>query len=231
MDINKVTFQWAEKLARELWGHVKAELPIPYIFTKEAPAGRDVQTKLGKEFDIFVFTDEVVLKFEDGRVRARNLLHDTLPVIIHGNGPTKVPTRRQDNRWAPMNDKFNNVRSSSRSTTWETISPMLGPLRPVVQSVMRNSSRSLLSRSVPSSCSFLTHLICVSWLVIPELTRNVLFVFVQQESEYPLVVIGIFMERPTPFVSVFFKRLLKLQYPKNMLKLLIFNKVFRAFAI
>lgn len=55
--------------------------------------------------------------------------------------------------------------------------------------------------------------------------------FVQQESEYPLVVIGIFIERPTPFVSVFFERLLKLQYPKNMLKLLIFNKVFRAFAI
>lgn len=127
-------------------------------------------------FTFFVFTDEVVLKFEDGRVRARNLLHDTLPVIIHGNGPTKVPAQCQDNRWSPMNDKFNNVRSSSRSTTWETISPMLGPLRAVVQPVMRNSSRSLLLRSVPSTCSFLTHLICVSWLVVPELTWNVLFV-------------------------------------------------------
>lgn len=31
-----------------------------------------------------------MLKFEDGRVRARNVLYDTLPVIIHGNGPTKV---------------------------------------------------------------------------------------------------------------------------------------------
>lgn len=37
-----------------------------------------------------MFSDEVVLKFEEGRVRARNLMHDTLPVIIHGNGPTKV---------------------------------------------------------------------------------------------------------------------------------------------
>lgn len=36
------------------------------------------------------FPDEVVLKFENARVRARNLLYDTLPVIIHGNGPTKV---------------------------------------------------------------------------------------------------------------------------------------------
>uniref|UniRef100_A0A7M4F7W8 Procollagen-lysine,2-oxoglutarate 5-dioxygenase 1 n=1 Tax=Crocodylus porosus TaxID=8502 RepID=A0A7M4F7W8_CROPO len=34
--------------------------------------------------------DEVVLKFENSRVRARNLLYDTLPVMIHGNGPTKL---------------------------------------------------------------------------------------------------------------------------------------------
>ncbi|XP_078281836.1 procollagen-lysine,2-oxoglutarate 5-dioxygenase 1 [Rhinoraja longicauda] len=34
--------------------------------------------------------DEVVLKFEEARVRARNLAYDTLPVIIHGNGPTKM---------------------------------------------------------------------------------------------------------------------------------------------
>lgn len=38
----------------------------------------------------FVFPDEVVLKFEDGRVRARNVQYDTLPVVVHGNGPTKV---------------------------------------------------------------------------------------------------------------------------------------------
>ncbi|KAJ8254739.1 hypothetical protein GJAV_G00196850 [Gymnothorax javanicus] len=34
--------------------------------------------------------EEVVLKFEKGRVRARNVAYDTLPVIIHGNGPTKL---------------------------------------------------------------------------------------------------------------------------------------------
>lgn len=34
--------------------------------------------------------DEVVLKFEKARVRARNVAYDTLPVIIHGNGPTKL---------------------------------------------------------------------------------------------------------------------------------------------
>ena len=46
-----------------------------------------------------------------------------------------------------------------------------------------------------------------------------------QESEYPLVVIGIFIQQPTPFVTVFFERLLKLQYPKNRLKLFIYNQV------
>ncbi|MEE6513188.1 hypothetical protein FKM82_020725, partial [Ascaphus truei] len=34
--------------------------------------------------------DEVVLKFETGRARARNIQYDTLPVLIHGNGPTKI---------------------------------------------------------------------------------------------------------------------------------------------
>lgn len=34
--------------------------------------------------------EEVVLKFEKSRVRARNVAYDTLPVVIHGNGPTKL---------------------------------------------------------------------------------------------------------------------------------------------
>uniref|UniRef100_A0A7N6AJ52 procollagen-lysine 5-dioxygenase n=1 Tax=Anabas testudineus TaxID=64144 RepID=A0A7N6AJ52_ANATE len=32
----------------------------------------------------------VVLKFERSRVRVRNVAYDTLPVVIHGNGPTKL---------------------------------------------------------------------------------------------------------------------------------------------
>ncbi|XP_042314980.1 procollagen-lysine,2-oxoglutarate 5-dioxygenase 2 isoform X3 [Sceloporus undulatus] len=34
--------------------------------------------------------DEVLLKFEEGRARARNSVYDTLPVTLHGNGPTKL---------------------------------------------------------------------------------------------------------------------------------------------
>lgn len=45
------------------------------------------------------FSDEVVIKFENSRVRARNLLYDTLPVVIHGNGPTKVSGCPQRKIW------------------------------------------------------------------------------------------------------------------------------------
>ncbi|XP_064409106.1 multifunctional procollagen lysine hydroxylase and glycosyltransferase LH3 [Latimeria chalumnae] len=34
--------------------------------------------------------EEVVLKFDKARVRARNIAYDTLPVVLHGNGPTKL---------------------------------------------------------------------------------------------------------------------------------------------
>ncbi|KAG7224293.1 hypothetical protein INR49_000536 [Caranx melampygus] len=99
--------------------------------------------------------DEVVLKFEDGRVRARNVLYDTLPVIVHGNGPTKLQIN-------------------------------------------------YLGNYIPNTWTFETGAQC--------------------ESEYPLVVIGIFIQQPTPFVTVFFERLLKLQYPKDRLKLFIYNQ-------
>lgn len=47
----------------------------------------------------------------------------------------------------------------------------------------------------------------------------------RQESEHPLVVLAIFIQQPTPFVTVFFERLLKLQYPKNRITLFIDSRV------
>lgn len=35
-------------------------------------------------------SDEVVLRFENGKARAKNVFYETLPVAINGNGPTKV---------------------------------------------------------------------------------------------------------------------------------------------
>ncbi|KAL2103375.1 hypothetical protein ACEWY4_000243 [Coilia grayii] len=111
--------------------------------------------------------DEVVLKFEDGRVRARNVLYDTLPVMIHGNGPTKLQIN-------------------------------------------------YLGNYIPALWTFETGCTVCSDDLRP-LTGF-------KETEYPLVVIGIFIQQPTPFVSVFFERLLKLKYPKNRLRLFIFNQ-------
>ncbi|XP_041801818.1 procollagen-lysine,2-oxoglutarate 5-dioxygenase 1 isoform X1 [Chelmon rostratus] len=111
--------------------------------------------------------DEVVLKFENGRVRARNLLYDTLPVIIHGNGPTKLQIN-------------------------------------------------YLGNYIPNTWTFET-----GCTVCHEELHHLKAL---KESEYPLVVIGIFIQQLTPFVTVFFERLLKLQYPKNRLKLLIYNQ-------
>ncbi|XP_049607996.1 procollagen-lysine,2-oxoglutarate 5-dioxygenase 1 isoform X2 [Syngnathus scovelli] len=111
--------------------------------------------------------DEVVLKFEDGQVRARNLQYDTLPVIIHGNGPTKLQLN-------------------------------------------------YLGNYIPNAWTFeMGCTVCHDDLLPLENLK---------ENEYPLVMIGIFIQQPTPFISVFFERLLKLQYPKNRLKLFIFNK-------
>ncbi|XP_036959783.1 procollagen-lysine,2-oxoglutarate 5-dioxygenase 1 [Acanthopagrus latus] len=111
--------------------------------------------------------DEVVLKFEDSRVRARNLLYDTLPVIIHGNGPTKLQINYLGN-YIPNTWTFEN----GCTVCHEDLRPLTA----------------------------------------------------LKESEYPMVVIGIFIQQPTPFVAVFFERLMKLKYPKNRLKLLIFNQ-------
>lgn len=36
--------------------------------------------------------DEVVLKFENAKSRVKNTFYETLPVVINGNGPTKVST-------------------------------------------------------------------------------------------------------------------------------------------
>uniref|UniRef100_A0A3Q3ELL3 Procollagen-lysine, 2-oxoglutarate 5-dioxygenase 1a n=1 Tax=Kryptolebias marmoratus TaxID=37003 RepID=A0A3Q3ELL3_KRYMA len=107
--------------------------------------------------------DEVVLKFENGRVRARNVQYDTLPVIVHGNGPTKLQIN-------------------------------------------------YLGNYIPNTWTFET-----GCTVCQENLRSL-------STEYPLVLIGVFIQQPTPFVSVFFERLLKLQYPKDRLKLFIYNQ-------
>lgn len=110
--------------------------------------------------------DDIVLKFENGKVRARNVVHDTLPVVIHGNGPTKLQLNYLGN-YVP------------RVWTFET------------------------------GCT-----------VCDEGLRKLSGL---KDDAFPLVLIGIFIEQPTPFISQFFNRLLNLQYPKERIQLFIHN--------
>uniref|UniRef100_A0A3Q2D2Z0 procollagen-lysine 5-dioxygenase n=1 Tax=Cyprinodon variegatus TaxID=28743 RepID=A0A3Q2D2Z0_CYPVA len=45
-------------------------------------------------------------------------------------------------------------------------------------------------------------------------------------KEYPDVLVGVFIEQPTPFLPEFFKQLLTLDYPKDKLKLFVHNNVY-----
>uniref|UniRef100_A0A8C7AWR5 Procollagen-lysine,2-oxoglutarate 5-dioxygenase 1 n=1 Tax=Neovison vison TaxID=452646 RepID=A0A8C7AWR5_NEOVI len=113
--------------------------------------------------------DEVVLKFEMGHVRARNLAYDTLPVLIHGNGPTKLQLNYLGN-YIP------------RFWTFET------------------------------GCA-----------VCDENLRN--YLGLQLLPSLPTVLVGVFIEQPTPFLSLFFQRLLRLHYPRKQMRLFIHNHV------
>ncbi|ERE84516.1 procollagen-lysine,2-oxoglutarate 5-dioxygenase 1-like protein [Cricetulus griseus] len=110
--------------------------------------------------------DEVVLKFEMGHVRARNLAYDTLPVVIHGNGPTKLQLNYLGN-YIP------------RFWTFET------------------------------GCT-----------VCDEGLRSLKGI---GDEALPTVLVGVFIEQPTPFLSLFFLRLLRLRYPQKRMRLFIHN--------
>ncbi|XP_043932935.1 multifunctional procollagen lysine hydroxylase and glycosyltransferase LH3 isoform X2 [Protopterus annectens] len=111
--------------------------------------------------------DEVVLKFENGRVRARNIAYDTLPVVIHGNGPTKLQLN-------------------------------------------------YLGNYVPNAWTFEEG--CGTC------DNNLLDLSQLQDEEYPRVLIGVFIEQPTPFIPEFLERLPSLDYPLSKISLFIHNK-------
>lgn len=47
----------------------------------------------------------------------------------------------------------------------------------------------------------------------------------KRKQEYPSVLVGVFIEKPTPFLPEFFQRLLSLDYPKDKIKVFIHNNV------
>uniref|UniRef100_A0AAQ5Y724 procollagen-lysine 5-dioxygenase n=1 Tax=Amphiprion ocellaris TaxID=80972 RepID=A0AAQ5Y724_AMPOC len=110
--------------------------------------------------------DEVLLKFGTGRVRVRNTAYDSLPVVVHGNGNTKM---------------YLNYLGNYVPNAW----------------------------NYEHGCSH-----CDDDVVD-----------LSQLKEYPNVLVGVFIEQPTPFLPEFFQRLLTLDYPKDKLKIFVHNNV------
>ncbi|XP_062335018.1 procollagen-lysine,2-oxoglutarate 5-dioxygenase 2 isoform X2 [Osmerus eperlanus] len=108
--------------------------------------------------------DEVLLKFGTERVRVRNSVYDTLPVVVHGNGNTKM---------------YLNYLANYIPNAW----------------------------NYEKGCGICDH--------------NM--VDMSQLKEYPSVLIGVFIEQPSPFLSEFFQRLLTLDYPKHKLSVFVHN--------
>ncbi|XP_076014301.1 procollagen-lysine,2-oxoglutarate 5-dioxygenase 2 isoform X3 [Genypterus blacodes] len=108
--------------------------------------------------------DEVLLKFGTGQVRVRNTVYDALPVVVHGNGKTKM---------------YLNYLANYVPNAW----------------------------NYEHGCSH-----CDEGTVD-----------LSQLKEYPNVLVGVFIEQPTPFLPEFFNRLLTLDYPKDKLKVFVHN--------
>ncbi|XP_005797865.1 procollagen-lysine,2-oxoglutarate 5-dioxygenase 2 isoform X1 [Xiphophorus maculatus] len=108
--------------------------------------------------------DEVLLKFGTDRVRVRNTAYNSLPVVVHGNGNTKM---------------YLNYLGNYVPNAW----------------------------NYEHGCSH-----CDDDLLD-----------FSQLHEYPDVLVGVFIEQPTPFLPEFFQRLLTLDYPKDKLKLFVHN--------
>ncbi|KAM9713305.1 procollagen-lysine,2-oxoglutarate 5-dioxygenase 2 isoform 2-T2 [Menidia menidia] len=108
--------------------------------------------------------DEVLLKFGTDRVRVRNIMYDTLPVVVHGNGNTKM---------------YLNYLANYVPNTW----------------------------NYEQGCSHCDD----NTLDLSELKM------------FPKVLVGVFIEQPTPFLPEFFQRLLTLDYPKDRLQIFVHN--------
>nr|XP_020457902.1 procollagen-lysine,2-oxoglutarate 5-dioxygenase 2 isoform X2 [Monopterus albus] len=108
--------------------------------------------------------DEMLLKFGTDRVRVRNTVYDSLPVIVHGNGNTKM---------------YLNYLANYVPNAW----------------------------NYEHGCS--------------HCDDNA--VDLSQLKEYPSVMVGVFIEQPTPFLPEFFQRLSALDYPKDKLRFFVHN--------
>ncbi|EHB01682.1 Procollagen-lysine,2-oxoglutarate 5-dioxygenase 3 [Heterocephalus glaber] len=140
-------------------------------------------------------SDEVVLKFDRNRVRIRNVAYDTLPVVVHGNGPTKVPP----------------------SSLCPCLPQALGTLSFLSSHYSPAPATELqlnyLGNYVPNGwtpqggCGFCNR----DQRTLPG------------GQPPPRVLLAVFVEQPTPFLPRFLQRLLLLDYPPDRVTLFLHN--------
>lgn len=109
---------------------------------------------------------DVELRFNENKAYLQNTLYDRVPLIVHGNGPSKIILNSLGNYLA---------------NAWSSDEGCLNCWNDTIQ----------LSKDQPET--------------------------------YPPIVIGIFVDRPTPFIEEFFDKIYKQVYPKFRLHLFIYN--------
>lgn len=63
------------------------------------------------------------------------------------------------------------------------------------------------------------------WQAVTRPSLTLVLFFPLQDEALPTVLVGVFIEQPTPFLSLFFLRLLRLRYPQKQMRLFIHNQV------
>nr|XP_054103823.1 multifunctional procollagen lysine hydroxylase and glycosyltransferase LH3 isoform X1 [Callithrix jacchus] len=160
--------------------------------------------------------DEVVLKFDRNRVRIRNVAYDTLPVVVHGNGPTKVPPVASTpalpcpNPWA--------------SPTLLRSRPSPAPTAEVPHLHPGGLSHSASVSPQQLQLNYLGNYVPNGWT--PEGGCG----FCNRDRRTlpggqppPRVFLAVFVEQPTPFLPSFLQRLLLLDYPHDRITLFLHN--------
>lgn len=167
---------------------------------------------------------DVQLRFDnDGNAEITNAAFQTEPVVIHGNGHSKVyrlmkiPTSIYHLAYSFVTKIVNHhyhllmvkvVLNSLGNYLAKAWSPKHGCLS------CQENRKSLAGLKV--------NLLSRHFLL--QTNQFTLFFLFFQPDDAPSVLIGIFIVHPTPFIDSFFAKILQLRYPKEKISLIIYNK-------
>lgn len=117
---------------------------------------------------VLIFSDDIELRFKGSEAYVQNTAYNTVPMILHGNGNSKLLLNSLGNyvarAWNPEEGCLN---------CWENVIEL-----------------------------------------DPKLTKK-----------YPVILLAVFVEKPTPFLEEFMYKIRDQRYPKNKLHLFLHNKV------